>query len=120
MGNRWRRGALAGLVLTLLAPGSAGAFGTINGAGQSAEHERMTRAALACPSGMTSDDSCFEPATIAQLAGRTGTFGAVGQPDIPPPEGAASHCDDADYLDTGSYPISRAAATATLDDCITH
>ncbi len=84
-------------------------------AGQSAEHERMTRAALACPSGMKSDDTCFEPATIAQLAGRTGTFGAVGQPDIPPPEGPPSHCDDADYLDTGSYPISRAAATATLD-----
>ncbi len=120
-----RRGtiALAACVLTaLLLPGSAAAFGTVNlpGTGQSAEHERMTRAALACPSGMKSDDTCFEPASIGQLAGRTGTFGAVGQPDVPPPEGAESHCDDADYLDTGSYPISRAAATATLEECVTH
>ncbi len=115
-----RRGALVASALTLVLPASAGAFGTINGAGQSAEHERMTRAALACPAGMKSDDTCFEPATISQLAGRTGTFGAVGQPDVPPPEGAESHCDDADYLDTATYPISRAAATATLDGCITH
>jgi Ca2+-binding RTX toxin-like protein len=114
-------GALVASVVTLLMlPASAGAFGTINGLGQSAEHERMTRAALACPAGMKSDDSCFEPATIDQLAGRSGTFGAVGQPDIPPPEGPESHCDDADYLDAGSYPISRAAATATLESCITH
>ena len=69
---------------------------------------------------MKSDDTCFEPASIAQLAGRSGTFGAVGQPDIPPPEGPASHCDDADFLDTATYPISRAAATATLEGCITH
>ena len=116
-----RRGAAGASVALLLAlPASASAFGTINGAGQSAEHERMTRAALACPAGMKSDDTCFEPASIGQLAGRTGTFGAVGQPDIPPPEGPASHCDDADYLNTGTYPISRAAATATLDNCITH
>jgi von Willebrand factor type A domain/RTX calcium-binding nonapeptide repeat (4 copies) len=120
-----RRGAIAlaaCVVAALVLPGSAAAFGTVNlpGTGQSAEHERMTRAALACPAGMKSDDSCFEPASIGQLAGRTGTFGAVGQPDIPPPEGAESHCDDADYLDTGSYPISRAAATATLEECVTH
>ncbi len=120
-----RRGAIAlaaCLLAALALPGSAAAFGTVNlpGTGQSAEHERMTRAALACPAGMRSDDSCFEPASIGQLAGRTGTFGAVGQPDVPPPEGAESHCDDADYLDTGSYPISRAAATATLDECVSH
>lgn len=123
MAVRRPRGALvAGVVALLMAPASAGAFGTVStpGTGQSAEHERMTRAALACPAGVKSDDTCFEPASISQLAGRPGTFGAVGQPDIPPPEGPASHCDDADYLDTGSYPISRAAATAKLDECITH
>jgi hypothetical protein len=104
----------------LVLPGAAAAFGTINGLGQSAEHERITRAALACPAGTTSNDGCFEPATIDQLAGRQGTFGAIGQPDFPPPEGPASHCDDADYLDLPGYPRSRAAATATLESCITH
>ena len=120
----WRRGGalLASAVVLLRLPATAGAFGTVNlpGTGQSAEHERMTRAALACPARVRSDDSCFEPASLGQLAGRTGTFGAVGQPDIPPPEVAELHCHDADYLDTGSYPISRAAASATLDECVTH
>lgn len=109
-------------LLALAIPSSAAAFGTVSlpGTGQSAEHERMTRAALACPAGVPSDDTCFEPATIDQLAGRSGTFGAVGAPDVPPPDGPEAHCDDADYLNRASYPRSRAAATATLDDCVTH
>ena len=60
------RGAvlIASTMAVLTLPASAQAFGTVNtpGTGQSAEHERMTRAALACPAGMKSDDTCFEPA----------------------------------------------------------
>ena len=57
-----------------------------------------------------------------QLAGRTGSFGAVGSPDIlrPVPEGPEAHCDDADFLDDPSYPRTREEATATLLTCIVH
>jgi hypothetical protein len=117
--------ALAGLAAVNAAlPDSAGAFGTINGPApggtQSAEHERLTRAALACPTGVPSDNSCFEPRTLDQLAGRTGTLGAIGQPDVPFTTGPEAHCDDADFLSTPGYPQSRVAATAALNACITH
>ncbi len=108
------------MACALALPGSALAFCTVNvpGTGQSAEHERMTRAAVACRDAVRRH--VVRAGVGRQLAGRTGTFGAVGQPDVPPPEGPESHCDDADYLDTGSYPISRAAATATLAGCVSH
>src|SRR5438067_7273412 len=66
----------------LYAPARGHAFGTINGLGQRAEHERIVRAALACPPGVKSDGSCFEPRSLDQLAGHAGTFGAVGAPDL--------------------------------------
>lgn len=101
----------------------AGAFGTIRTFGQNAEHERITRAALACPAGVPSDGTCFEPLSIDSLAGNGLNFGAVGAPDIPPPEKAAAHCDEGDYLDPGiwpkvkRYPRTRSAANKALVAC---
>jgi hypothetical protein len=109
----------------------ASPFGTINGAGQYAEHERITRAALACPPNTESSGQCFEPESLDQLAGRSatlfpprlGTFGAVGAPDRPGGGELlgkpAAHCDDADFL-PGTYPVKRAAATARLQKCVNH
>jgi hypothetical protein len=113
-GRRWRGwGVVAALMIGAALPASAGAFGTVNGFfGQNGEHERITRAALACPAGTPSDGTCFEPVSMAQIAGeprnlpglQPGTFGAVGIPDFPPPSKAAAHCDEADYLNPGLYP----------------
>lgn len=109
--------------LALALPGSAWAFGTTGLLGQSREHEMITRAALACPAGIPSDGSCFEPASLDQLAGSFLTFGAVGAPDIPPPEGTEAHCDDGDYLPPGvyelpvPYPQDRADARRALQEC---
>ncbi|KAH7130038.1 hypothetical protein B0J11DRAFT_412251, partial [Dendryphion nanum] len=115
-------------------------FGTINEpiiVGQHCEHERITRAAFACPPGVvTSDGWCFEEQTLHQLAGTSepggyvgqGSNGAVGAPDMldPTPEGPEAHCDNADFLDTTalglkeSYPRTRAEATAQLQICTNH
>ncbi|MGE0025607.1 MAG: VWA domain-containing protein [Thermoleophilia bacterium] len=111
----------------MLAPAQAGAFGTVNGFfGQNGEHERITRAALACDAGVPSDGTCFEPVSVTQIAGQPGgTFGAVGIPDFPPPSGPDSHCDDGDYLDPAvypkvkRYPQTRAEADAALIRCRT-
>jgi len=116
------RVAGASAVATVLLAAQAHAFGTVNSTvlGQRAEHERMTRAALACPGGAPSTGDCFEPLTLDQLAGRSGTFGGVGAPDrdeIPNPD---AHCDNADFLDTSTYPRTRSEATDTLDRCLTH
>jgi hypothetical protein len=115
------------LVVALLIAGLAQAaapaahgFGTINAAGQHAEHERITRAALACPAGTPSTGDCFEPRSIDQLAGRTGTFGAVGAPDADETFDPSAHCDDADFLAGGGYPQTRAQADATLLACVQH
>ncbi len=118
--------ALLTLVLAL-GPGRADAFGTVNGFfGQNGEHERITRAALACPAGTPSDGSCFEPLSVTQLGGEPGgAFGAVGIPDFPPPSGAEAHCDDGDFLDpalyprVARYPRTRADANAALMACRT-
>lgn len=76
------------------------AFGSINGIGQHAEHERNTR----------SLSTVFQPGTLDVLAGTRGYLGAVGQPDklsvdpqFPPsdPEGLGpgkKHCDGGDFL----------------------
>jgi len=113
--------AFVGLLLSpaLLPPPAASAFGTINQAGQRAEHERITRAALGCPAGGPRPGDCFEANSLDQLAGQEGTFGAVGAPDS---DGqvleSGAHCDDADFLNAPGYPQSRAAATAALQSCI--
>ncbi|MFJ9617089.1 CinY protein [Streptomyces noursei] len=98
----------------------ADAFGTVNAFGQHAEHERITRAALACAPGVPSDGSCFEPRSLGQLAGHSWTFGAVGAPDSDEFLSSAAHCDNADFLDVTGYPQSRQRATAALRTCIAH
>ena len=94
-------------------------FGTINGLGQSAEHEKITRAALACKGGEAAN-SCFQPVSLNQVAGESGTFGAVGSPDSDQTFEPRAHCDDADYLNVAGYPQSRAKATTTLLGCIAY
>src|SRR4051812_38032182 len=87
---RWRRlwsaTSVAATALVVLCVADARGFGTVNSfGGQNNEHERITRAALACPVGAVPDGNCFEPATLDQLAGRSATaqgsreaFGGVG------------------------------------------
>lgn len=104
------------LLVALTAPAPAFGFGTIDGGGQHREHERITRAALACTNG---EPACFEPATMNYLAGRDREFGAVGAPDSDEMADPAAHCDDADYL-AGGYPRSRDTAVAALTECAEH
>src|SRR5437763_7056847 len=107
---------LAGLV-----PATASAFGTIDGLGQRGEHERITRLALGCRARQPQDGSCFEAASLSNVAGTNGTFGAVGAPDNIPFHLSGGpfywHCDDADYLNVQGYPQSRAEATQVLNAC---
>lgn len=101
------------LALALIAaPPAAHAFGTINSLGQNAEHEKITRLALG-PLG-------FEPDTLDEIAGKTGTFGAVGAPDNPARgllTRADAHCDGGDYLAVQGYPHPANAAQAALFAC---
>ncbi len=100
----------------LLTAASAFAFGTIHGLGQDAEHERITRHALACTPGMPSG-SCFEAQTIDMLAGKKGTVGAVGLSDVTMITAPEAHCDMGDYLDVPGYPQTLADANAHLAQC---
>jgi len=116
---------VSGLLLTI--PPRVLSFGTVNTIGQKTEHEHITRAALACPPGTKSSGDCFEPLSLSQLAGTSGTLGAVGAPDaFPIEEPAPAHCDDADFFDSAAYnpakpyPVSREAATFALQVCIAH
>jgi hypothetical protein len=101
-------------------------FGTVSGGGYHAEHEHITRNALACKPGVKSTGDCFEPKSILSLAGGPGTAGGVGAPDADEIFNSAAHCDDADYLDhakyglPGTYARTRAQATAALLDCVAH
>ncbi|MEW6581283.1 MAG: vWA domain-containing protein [Actinomycetota bacterium] len=114
---------LIAMIVTLAAlAGAATAlgFGTITKGntihGQDAEHERITRRAVACP-GPKSDGVCWEAVSLTQLAGTGGTFGAVGIPDVPPADDADYHCDDGDYLSVPGYPQSAAKAQAAIAAC---
>ena len=98
---------------------AAAAFGTIASGGQNREHERITRAALACPAGTGSDGLCFEPASLDLLAGHGREFGAVGAPDSDELSNSAAHCDNADFL-AGPYPQTGLQATGVLLQCIEH
>jgi hypothetical protein len=102
-----------------LVPSPAAAFGTIEGGGQNREHDRITRAAVACPARTGSNDTCFEPRSADQLAGHGRKFGAVGSPDLTEVPEPAAHCDDADFLGSG-YPRMRDEASASLLDCVGH
>jgi hypothetical protein len=102
-----------------LAPGSAAAFGTIDSGGQNREHERITRAALACAGDADLDMGCFEPRTMDYLAGHDREFGAVGAPDSDELSDPAAHCDNADYL-AGDESPTRDQATTELMGCVNH
>ncbi|MFC5180454.1 CinY protein [Actinomadura harenae] len=114
-------GAVACAALAGAAP-SAYSFGTLDGKlGQRAEHERITRAALACPSGKASDNYCFESDSLSELAGAKGKGGGIGAPDLGTEALVQeAHCDNADYLADSGYPQSRADATSHLLGCVRH
>ena len=104
----------AGLTGTAM---SGWAFGTIRGLGQDAEHERITRNALACKDGDASD-GCFQKKTLDMLAGSKNNFGAVGLPDRGPLIFKAdAHCDAADWFDVTGYPKTKADARSHLEAC---
>src|SRR5271165_2616854 len=119
-------GVTFALGLIAFAPGVLG-FGTVNFAGQTAQHEKITRAALQCAPGYKPPDApkrCFEALTMDELAGTSysfphlGTFGAVGAPDVDSFFEDSPHCTDADFLNTPTYPRTRAQATQALLTCI--
>jgi hypothetical protein len=119
--KRWRLLAVGAVgAAALMVPASAGAFGTINGLGQHAEHEKITKV-LSCGA----DDpvaSCFQSGSMAMLAGSDGTIGGVGLPDrVTEIEGHPdNHCDDADYLPGAPYQRTDAArALHAIDACVT-
>jgi hypothetical protein len=88
------------------------AFGTIRSLGQNAEHERITRQGLA--------SFGFGADSLNQLAGRNGTFGAVGAPDNPTRglmSSKSAHCDGGDFFPSAGYPQSQATAQSILTSC---
>jgi hypothetical protein len=103
---------LAVLVIIFLTTSQARGFGTINTLGQSAEHEKITRLALA--------GFGLGPKTMSEIAGRSGTFGAVGAPDRPDRgllTTREAHCDEGDFLPLPGYPHARTDAIASLEGC---
>jgi hypothetical protein len=126
MSLKSRTSALVGalvLSLSLVAlsvPTPGYAFGTIRELGQDIEHGRITRRALACQAD-SAFGTCFETKTLNSLAGKKGTFGAVGAPD----RGRGmltsyAHCSGGDYYDVQGYPHSKAQAEATITECRDH
>ena len=82
MRRRLRLVAVLVLIGWVASPSAtATAFGTIDSGGQHREHERITRAALACAGDAGSDDDCFEPGSMDFLAGhdRSSGRGSAGQ-----------------------------------------
>ena len=118
--RRWRLVALLVVVAWIAsAPGSAAGFGTIDSGGQNREHERITRAALACEGSAGSTMACFEPRSIDYLAGHDREFGAIGAPDSDELSDPAAHCDNADFH-ASEYPQTRDQATAAVMGCLRH
>jgi len=109
--------ALAATAMLIAATTAAWPFGTIRGMGQNAEHERITRHALACGEAGAVDD-CLEAKSLEELAGGDDDFGAIGIPD----RGELiskniAHCDSGDWLDIPGYPHSQSQAQAALEGC---
>jgi hypothetical protein len=106
---------VAGLaVATLALAPQALAFGTIRSFGQNAEHERITRKAM--------EGAGFGGATLDLLAGKNGTFGAVGAPDRPGRDlitVSQAHCDDGDWFNKSGYAQSLTQANDALRACRT-
>lgn len=111
---------IAASTIVAESPQRADAFGTvaISALNQRVVHEPITRT-LSC----VADDKvnpCWQPQSINQLAGKSGTFGAVGEPDNPldgSPNPAARHCDNVDY-GYGSFN-TQADAQKAFDECLT-
>lgn len=114
---RFRSAAIVAAVFAcaVSAPVAIG-FGTVNGLGQNAEHEKITRRALVD----------FGKDTLDEIAGKTGSFGAVGAPDNPTRglmSEAAAHCDGGDFLSSPpapaspAYPQSKADAAKKITAC---
>lgn len=106
----------AGLLM-LSSAGATFAFGTIASLGQNREHERITRHALGCGAG---ERVCFEPKSLDEIAGKSGTWGGVGAPDNPARGlmlDSSAHCDNGDWLPTPGYPHARADARNNLIQC---
>jgi hypothetical protein len=128
MRDRFRITALFVMILVLVGtavvvgPGlsnSAGAFGSVDSSvlGQKSVHEKITRT-LGCAAGQAVAN-CLQPISIDVLAGRDGTFGAVGEPDDPLdgfPNASARHCDNVDY-GYGSFQ-TLAEAQVSFDNCL--
>ena len=114
-----RRVTLLTAALAVAVAATAYGFGTVNRFGQHAEHERITRASLACGAA-GAPGTCFQANSILNLAGGPGSFGGVGSPDSDEIFTPEAHCDDADFFAARSYPQSRATATAQLNACRTH
>ena len=109
-------------VVVVVGPGqsnSAGAFGSVDSSvlGQKSVHEKITRT-LGCTAEQAVSN-CLQPLSIDVLAGRNGTFGAVGEPDDPLdgfPNASARHCDNVDY-GYGSFQ-TLAEAQVSFDNCL--
>src|SRR4051812_41355867 len=115
----WLATAAATMIGVLAIGSTAGGFGTVTKFGQHAEHEKITRAALACTA-TGAPQTCFQPKSIFNLAGGPGTFGAVGSPDSDEVFNSDAHCDDADFLDRKGYRQTRSEATTALLACRAH
>ena len=93
-------------------PFAAQPFGTVYILGQHGEHERITRAALT--------PFALGPRTLDEIAGKRGSFGAVGAPDNPLRglmSNPGAHCDGGDYLPVLGYPQTSVRARAVLTAC---
>jgi hypothetical protein len=127
--------AAATVVAALTLTSSAFGFGSVSFPSflhQNSEHERLTRVALQCANGAQAP-ACFQPSSLDNVAGTTGTFGAVSAADDlimhntgnlgPLPRSPLElagillngindqefwHCDGADYGDPKEYGLKGA------------
>src|SRR5204862_5567512 len=104
--------ALAVAIIFLTFPAPIRSFGIVDSLkilNQHSEHERMTRAALACKPKESSNENYFKPLSMDELTGReekpTDFFGAISAPDelldLTNPdsqEGPLTHYDNADFF----------------------
>jgi hypothetical protein len=139
--------AAATVAAALTITSSAFGFGSVNQPWflhQHAEHERVTRVALQCGASVQ-PPLCFQPKTLDNVAGRSGTFGAVSAADDLLMHNADKgqnivtllstaitglndqpfwHCDDTDFAAQGTYglrspyPQSRQKADDMLRKCL--
>ena len=96
---------------TVVAMGlSAPAFGFGMTASQGAHHEKITRDAMV---------SIMQASTLESFAGKTGTVGAIGAPDVNSALSSATHCDNGDFFSVAGYPQTVGVANQALLACRT-